>query len=324
MIEEIKIHKNYKYPNGSLEINFKGENYNKKYSKEETNLLLDICQKNITLDMNPIEITNIVKTVFRNYKGKELEISILDDNLDKIIIFKFKEEELYQIYVKGNIKINGKITNVLIDYQLGENFSFSLKTKDKEGYKQSTSLLTYLHTLLIDLNGNNIHLDSETKKICTLYKLFYDEDPNFSSPEINVKMHALILLILSISGIQLNDKFTFVTYQGKKIPISPDLELKLIDLIPFGKIEVKRNSFEEISPKLVTALIELKKIIKEYTQTEELELDNIIKFANVFYANKCNAKKPNTSRISKISEETNYPIEEIDYIFTSVKKRILK
>ena len=211
----------------------------------------------------------------------------------------------------------------MLDFELSSPKNFKLHLDASTKIASLISLIDALNNIA----PKEIELDEDTKIICKLYKILYGENPNFTDKDINIKIKTMTLLILSFYGIALNDKFELISYQEKTVPMSQKLTTKLNKLISLGKIEIEEDYLEELPKNLTNFLIAINQTITEYTTKineyaldKETELDTLIKFSNIFYANNCSLRKPSTTKITQLAKETSYPIEEIKNIFEKVKK----
>lgn len=311
MIKEQIISKDYKNEKGELSIQFIGET-NK--TKEETNRILDICFKELSNLSEPVEIVTLIRTIFQSNKEKELKVLIKDNDNQKELSLKFMETKLTELNQK-------KDNSWIIDYKINE--ELNVYPLDKIDEKAVANTYTSISVLSLIDSLNDIkpkELNNYEKRMCAIYKSFYDEYPDFSKEETNIKIQAMSALLLYTHKIILEKNFELTTYKGKNVPFSPSLNKMSINLIPFGKIN-DINELEDLDDYLKKLIIAIKSVIKEITPEGEDELDTIINLSYIFYLTKGKLAISSNKKISEIVSKTEYSKEELTNILIKIKRR---
>ena len=165
------------------------------------------------------------------------------------------------------------------------------------------------------INVKEVKLTTKDKALCLCYKLFYNEYPDFSSKDINIKMQTMLSL-LDEFGICTLENYSF-KLNSKKMPVSITLSQDIYKLTPLGKIEEVDKSLRidyEIEREIKIVSREIKKHIPEDTN----ELEFLKKINTIFYCSRnC---LPTHAAIESIAEVCEYPIEEIDSTIKLIRK----
>lgn len=257
-------------------------------------ILDDFDEKYFSIHINSTKPTN----VFVQYDDKKINMynttePIKDSYADFFVVEYIKKFGLKYSFSNANEKI--------IEYPLNQ--------KILDLINENMKKIVYLDNL------KSITLDIEGKVICNLYKLFYDEDVDFSSKDINVKIQAMMFLLQEF-GVTFDKEITFIMFKNK-MPISVYLYEKVNSLFPLGKIENLGNDvkiYEEASK--ITKSIGL--IVREYMHNSDDEIETLRQISRVFYA-KSNCLRIN-AKLEEIADYCNYPTNEVEKTLKLIKK----
>ena len=259
-MEPIIISKTLNFAKGSIEVRYNGiPSVNADLDKIDA-LLEDFISNHRHNYM--IENVSIVRTILTNCEEKLLVIFYQDekgselvkyDNSNLFLYEKSQREENSEYYDRYKIKYEP--TN-------GIKLHYNNHETDVADYlgielvsKEITEIMKQIYYLK---NAKPIVLDTDDKALIEIYKLFYNENPDFSSKGINIKVQTM-MSILAEFGISLEDDYGFSLCGKVKMPVSLNLEQRVNKLYPLGKV----SSFED-GVKLAE---EPKKIIKIVGET---------------------------------------------------------
>ena len=135
--------------------------------------------------------------------------------------------------------MNCQIALILNDSSYGITMDYSGEIADMDNYSddQTTSeniskMMNHIYQLK---RVHAIELNRDSKALVEIYKLFYNENPNFSDRSISVKVQTM-MSILAEFGISLGDDYSFMNLPKLKLPLSLTLAELVKKLYPFGEI----------------------------------------------------------------------------------------
>ena len=230
------------YENGErLEFKVEIDNIYETDDIEKINNLLDKLIDNQKDCNNMLRNVSFIRTILRDYEEKLLVVKY--SNLEGINeIVKYDNGNLY--FYEYDIENKDGYMNLIYEPKnLDDCFKFIMSNnKDdfskyprcysKEIASQFDGLLQNIYKL-IDIKG--ITIDDECKKLIEIYKYFYNEAPNFSDKNINIKIQ-IMMNILYKFGIKLADGYIFCPYSKGGLPISLEIEHLVNSLFPLGEI----------------------------------------------------------------------------------------
>ena len=174
-----------------------------------------------------------------------------------------------------------------------------------------------LHSLF---NVKTVTLDDSAKTIIEIYTLFYNENPNFSEKNINIKVQTM-MSILAQFGIGLsNEDIDFTIYAKGKLPMSLRLQQIVEELYPLGEINevdepVKLRDWAINTIKVVGKYVRdlLKNEYKEFEEEDVLSL-----LSRVIHAGGYSLYEQN--KVDKISKYAHCAPKEVETTIQLVKK----
>lgn len=166
-------------------------------------------------------------------------------------------------------------------------------------------------------------LDINDKELIEIYKLFYNENPDFSSKGINIKVQAM-MSILAEFGISLDDDYGFIPWEKEKIPISLKLEQRINKLYPLGEISSTENSVKLANePKKIIKIVG--ECIREAIMNEENQNDALITISKVIHAEKyCLSSNSYIKELSKFTVRNTDEVESSIKLLKRIENRINK
>lgn len=283
-MEPIIISKTLNFAKGSIEVRYKGiPSVNADLDKIDA-LLEDFISNHRHNYM--IENVSIVRTILTDCEEKLLVIFYQDekgselvkyDNSNLFLYEKSQREENSEYYDRYKIKYEP--TN-------GIKLHYNNHETDVADYlgielvsKEITEIMKQIYYLK---NAKPIVLDTDDKALIEIYKLFYNENPDFSSKGINIKVQTM-MSILAEFGISLEDDYGFSLCGKVKMPVSLNLEQRVNKLYPLGKV----SSFEDgvklaEEPKKIIKIVG--ETIKETITNEQNQNEVLITISKVIHA----------------------------------------
>lgn len=318
-MKPISISKTLKCAKESIEVKYDGicEDDYVDFDKIET-LLDDFINNHRHNHM--IENVTIVRTILKDCEEKQLVIFYQDekgselvkyDHLNLLLYEKSKREENSDCNDRYKIKYE-PTGSIKLDYD-----NHKIHVTDYPGIELITEEITEIIKQIYYLkNTKAVTLDINDKTLIEIYKLFYNENPDFSSKDINIKMQTM-MFILAEFGILLDDDYGFSLCGAGKVPVSLNLEQRVHKLYPLGEI----SSIDDN----INLADESKKIIKivgecigETISNAQNQNEALITISKVIHAGRYFL--PSNSDIKKLSEFTECNTDEVELSMKLVKR----
>lgn len=324
-MEPIIISKTLNFAKGSIEVRYKGiPSVNADLDKIDA-LLEDFISNHRHNYM--IENVSIVRTILTNCEEKLLVIFYQDekgselvkyDNSNLFLYEKSQREENSEYYDRYKIKYEP--TN-------GIKLHYNNHETDVADYlgielvsKEITEIMKQIYYLK---NAKPIVLDTDDKALIEIYKLFYNENPDFSSKGINIKVQTM-MSILAEFGISLEDDYGFSLCGKVKMPVSLNLEQRVNKLYPLGKV----SSFEDgvklaEEPKKIIKIVG--ETIKETITNEQNQNEVLITISKVIHAGRyCISSNSDVEKLSEFIESSTDKVESSIKLVKRIETRIDK
>ena len=324
-MEPIIISKTLNFAKGSIEVRYKGiPSVNADLDKIDA-LLEDFISNRRHNYM--IENVSIVRTILTDCEEKLLVIFYQDekgselvkyDNSNLFLYEKSQREENSEYYDRYKIKYEP--TN-------GIKLHYNNHETDVADYlgielvsKEITEIMKQIYYLK---NAKPIVLDTDDKALIEIYKLFYNENPDFSSKGINIKVQTM-MSILAEFGISLEDDYGFSLCGKVKMPVSLNLEQRVNKLYPLGKV----SSFEDgvklaEEPKKIIKIVG--ETIKETITNEQNQNEVLITISKVIHAGRyCISSNSDVEKLSEFIESSTDKVESSIKLVKRIETRIDK
>lgn len=324
-MEPIIISKTLNFAKGSIEVRYKGiPSVNADLDKIDA-LLEDFISNHRHNYM--IENVSIVRTILTDCEEKLLVIFYQDekgselvkyDNSNLFLYEKSQREENSEYYDRYKIKYEP--TN-------GIKLHYNNHETDVADYlgielvsKEITEIMKQIYYLK---NAKPIVLDTDDKALIEIYKLFYNENPDFSSKGINIKVQTM-MSILAEFGISLEDDYGFSLCGKVKMPVSFNLEQRVNKLYPLGKV----SSFEDgvklaEEPKKIIKIVG--ETIKETITNEQNQNEVLITISKVIHAGRyCISSNSDVEKLSEFIESSTDKVESSIKLVKRIETRIDK
>lgn len=293
--------------NLNVEETFENIDYNK------LNNLADFCFNRMLNFTDIIKNISWIRTIYKDLKEIDLIMQVTTlgkDSKNIIVTYRKGELEFYKRFELPGTKFAKYNFVFTYSKQNGINISTN-KTFDCEKLKELiNSKIEQLKQLE---NVKPITLNYDSKLLCEIYKSFYQESPDFSEENINIKVQTM-MSILEEFGITLEKYSGFSIYSHANFPISLNLEYLVNQLTPLGKINGIEDSVK-LSEESRDTIETIGHIINETTFSTPEEL---VKISRILHARKYNL----SSRASyqETAEFTSTSTSDVESSIQLVKK----
>lgn len=317
-IKHIKINTNYHYEDGTnLDFNFFGTTENINIDQEQLEKNID----NIFLDRKifptMMEAVTILKTILKNIQETHLFVNLYKDEVfSQSVIYRFSKLGIYSYHQEITPKHN---LDIHIDYSVRQGLRINVNDK-KDNILDNTNMeilgsQIYLIHQLQNIQG--INLLEEDKLLIDVYRLFFQENPNFTKEEDRVKTYSMLALLEEF-GVELyddnNEELLFDFDYGKIF--SPKLSQKLYKLSSFGEITEPIN--ENLLSTRVKTIIKI--VSKKIRENMKIQPNPIEWFQNIVKINYMkNNYLPSDNDELEFAEYTN---SSKDTVKQNVKKYV--
>ena len=304
---------------GILELEYSGMvNYNVDGSKLEE--MIDKFMVQFTHHNNMIRNVQFIRTILKDSTEKLLQLNYKGLGVEKNVKYENGELALYEAKEKYDLieEDNCFITK----YTPDNNLVFDIKDANNtkvEHYNINNISKRVENTLyeIDDLKHPDfIKLNHTAKIIVEMYKLFYNENPDFSSPNINIKIQTM-LSILNEFNISLNDYYSFSPVGKKKIPVSISLDSFINELFPLGEIKNVSDPVR-LTNDVASIIICAGETIREVITDKEKEEMALINLSKIIYAARYSLSFVNNP--SEVAKYTDCLESEISEGMKIVKK----
>ena len=210
-MKPISISKTLNFAKGSIELRYIGIAANDNVDLDKIEALLDAFINNHRHN-NMIENVSIVRTILKDCEEKQLVIFYQDekgselvkyDNFNLLLYEKSKREENNDYNDRYKIKYEST-GSIKLDYN-NNKIDITGSPGIELISKEITETIKQIYYLK---NTKAVILDINDKELIEIYKLFYNENPDFSSKDINIKVQTM-MSILAEFGISLDDDYGF-------------------------------------------------------------------------------------------------------------------
>lgn len=319
-MKPLNITKTLNFTKGSIEVRYNGIPSDNADLDKIAVLLEDFINNH--RHSNMIENIRIVRTILKDCEEKVLDVFYQDekvlehvkyDNSNLILYEKSKKEENNECFDRYKIKYEIPY-GIKLDYNNHE-----IYIEDYSGIELLANKMTEITKQIYYLkHAEAIVLNTDDKALIEIYKLFYNDNPDFSSKDINIKVQTM-MYILAEFGISLEDNYSFSLCGKVKMPASLSLEQMVNKLYPLGEV----SSLED-SVKLAE---EPKKIIKIVGETirETIKNEALITISKVIYAERyCLSSNSDVKKISEFTGHTTNEVESSIKLVKHIETRIDK
>ena len=227
-MKPINISKVLSFSGNKLEIRYSGIPHSL-VNLDKINKILDDFMKNHNHnDMINNVIT--IRSILRECEEKILIISCQNELGSERVIYSNSELFLYE---KETRKV-----------KMRYDASYGLKLDYNKSFDNLKEINEWLEKIYSLKNVKAFYIESDDKALIEIYKLFYNENPDFSKTNIiNVKVQAM-MSILAAFGIFLESDYSFCLSNELNMPKSLNLEQRVNKLYPLGEVDDLKYSIK--------------------------------------------------------------------------------
>ena len=236
-MEQITIRKIKGYEGGTVfEFRYEGIPF-EVYDEEKSEELIGKFLNKKSLHRDMLRNVAYIRTILNSSKEKLLVIHYKDRDNEETVkydngILSFYEGKKYDDeslnYMKVKFQPNDELKISFSDFEDKQIIEYP---NIKDTKNQFDEMVDHINSLL---NVKPVYLNNDTKAIIETYKLFYDENPDFSKEDINIKIQTM-LSILAQFDISFGD-YSF--YINERMPESLTLLQMVNRLFPLGEVTV--------------------------------------------------------------------------------------
>lgn len=299
----------------SFEFRYEGTQKNDNIDKNKVQELITKFMNKYHGDM----VTNVkfLRTILRDYDERLLVISYQNNEVKETIKFDNSHISLFEKKDK-----NSKFAeNFIVKFTPSDNISFMFtdannNVVDYSNIENISDIITkVLQEIYYLSHAKTIGLDQDSKVIVEVYKLFYNENPDFSDKNINIKIQTM-LSILTEFCISVGD-YGFSLSGKRKIPMSMNLSNLVYELFPLGEIKEIDNPIKlrEDAEKTISIVGEgIRNAIDSTDNREEA----LITISKVLHATRYNLSS--TASVQDVAKYTDCLSDEIESSMKLVKR----
>ncbi len=268
---------------------------------------------------NMLENVTALRTILSDCQEKLLVISYEDEKCKETVKYDYTKLFYFEMSKKCATKFeNDKYTlkydsdsGIDIEYYSDEDILEYSKVQDFT--KEIKSIMEHIKMIS---NAKSVTLFDEDKELIEIYKLFYKENPDFSSKDINVKVQTM-MSILAEFGITLDFDYAFCLWAKVKMPVSLKIEEMVHKMYPLGLVnEVKDNVKLAEEPKKIIKIVG--DSIRDVIHDEDDMNEALITISKVIHASGYNLSSD--ANVSEIAEFTNRSVDEVEASRQLVKR----
>ena len=292
----------------SIEVKYEGIPLKQDIDEDEVKRMIRNFVDNHKHD-NMIENVTILRTILREYQEISLDVIVsCDDEKEKVFYL-----NLYNLHW-FNFTKNSQKYKIKYDNIMGLELNYHNEVDNLKKYTDDLSdIMKYISDLS---NVGPIIINDNDKALIEIYKLFYKENPDFSSEDINVKVQTM-MSILSEFGITIDCDYAFYLKKKKKMPMSLKLKEMVKKMYPFGVVnEVKDNiKLADESRKIIEIVGDS---IMDVIHDEDDMNEALITISKVIHASRYNLSSK--ANVREIAEFTNRSVDDVEASVQLVKR----
>lgn len=324
-MKPISIRKTLNFTKGSMEVRYSGIPSDNA-DLDKIDALLEDFINNHRHDYM-IENITTVRTILKDCEEKLLVIFYQDekgselvkyDNSNLFLYEKSKSEESSEHYERYKIKYE-PTSGIKLDYNHHET-----DVANYPGIELVSEEITEMMQQIYYLKSTKaVVLDTDNKTLIEIYKLFYNENPDFSSKDINVKVQTM-MSILAEFGIYLDDDYGFSLCGKEKMPLSLNLQQRVNKLYSLGEVNsVEDNIKLADGPKKIIKIVG--ECIREAIPNELNKNEVLITISKIIHAGSyCLPFNGDVKRLSEFTKRTTDEVSSSLKLVKRIKNKIGK
>lgn len=294
-MEPIIITKTLHHEKENFEIRYEGMPLGEGVNLENIYHLLELFFNNYS-HVNMLQNVNIMRTIMQSYQEKLLDIYYEDNSIFERITYQ-----------------NGVIVNFQKRCKTGKKYSLQYQSEDN---RNIFGLGVYTNLIKELSESQPEKLEEYDIMIMELYKLFYEEDIDFTKEEVNLKVQTM-MSILAQFHILVNNYQNFILTVPNRIPVIPHLLGRIQRLYFLGEVVILEEDID--LPDCYKNLIKtIGKMARQNITDNVALMEELIKLNKIIYAGKYNLHKE--VDVEKIAEFSHYSKEEVKSCIKLVHK----
>lgn len=301
------------YDKTNLILRYNGSCNLEKDKVKSLNNIIDNLFGDLDSALSLEKMVYYIKTIFRDVDEQLLSIVTASDRV-RMICYENNELVSYgDTFVVGCDSLSFKY-----DEEDGFNYSISNKELDILNYSDyslfSEKVCDGFKTLkkFKNMTGKK-GLSVDENVLCSLYQLFYGENPDFSRNGTETKAQVM-MSILSEHGYSLGEEYSFVSKDG--IPFCHKLALICDRLKPLGVV----GGYDDVrlSSEVINCAVEIGNCVRAYVSCNRLnEFDTLCKLGNIYISRNA---LPRDSTCKEIAKHFDYDEKDVNLCLKLIKK----
>lgn len=317
-MERKHIEKRYIKRDSLMSFTLVGDELCENINYDELDHLLDATFQNMKSYEDMPRNVSWIRTILKNLEEKNLIILVnsIENHIRTYFLIHYKNNRLNHFEYTQSIRYAKNPSDEFsAEYNADAGIKFHIPTLDSiEEYEKSKDLVNNVIEQVKKLdNPVAVTLDYDSKLLCEIYKTFYQENPDFSNENIQLKVQTM-MCILEEFGITLEKYSGFSIYSYANFPISFNLKYLVDRLTPLGEVNVIEDPI-----KLAEEAKNTIKIVGEIINETTLGIPGkLAKISLILHARTYNL----SSRTSyqEMAEYTNCSPKEVESSIQLVKK----
>lgn len=316
-MEEVFIKKSKEYANGSIfKFRYEGTPF-EIYDEEKVENLIDAFLNKEALHCNMLRNVAYIRTILKTSKEKLLVVEYIDGNNNEIV----KYDNGILFYYECKKCDDQSSIDVEVKYQVGSDLNISFPDLEDKKIIESSNIedIKDIFDIVINHidslnNVSSVYLDNDSKAIIEAYKIFYNENPDFSKEDINIKIQTM-LSILAQFDICFGD-YSFRI--NEKMPESLTLLQMINRLFPLGEITVVEDPVKlKVSAKETIEIVG--KTIRETIGNNQDMNESLIVISKTIHAGRYDL-----SSVYDVKELVEYPNINLTYNEANSSAQLVK
>lgn len=315
------MEKKYSREKSHLKIELTVECKDENIQKEALEAKLDTVFNRIFSFENIEQIIVWIRTLFQDMEEKNLKVEV--GTINENIVASYKKRELVRVEIEGKQSQDNKRILLKTCYDKDHGICFSAFTNSskpicipvKQYEENSKKAFKTIKSLE---NASAIKLQEKDKTIWEFYKLFYEENPDFSSEDLSIKIQTMLCILVRFN-ISLGYGFDH-TLLDNKMPFSLALQYDLDRLIPLGEVQEIEEPVVQMTKRRKKEIECIGKLVRKYTKGD---LNNLIQLSTIIYGSRYDlSQNTNVEDVSLFTGYTNGDIEESIQLVRRIEEKI--
>lgn len=312
--------KSFSWDQIKLDVVFKGNEKERNVDSQLINNRMGKVLEKLRFCKDMPQYVYQIRSVFKDYDEVYLTVNFTDDIIKSTIIYEDKELKFYETDKEVQYG-NGYYDIFHIFYEAGK--GIQVNCDHMKDLSRSVSLTADFMKEVYRLKDVvPIELNRDSKLLCEIYQLFYDECPNFKDPDIRVKIQTMMFLLSEV-GISLGEHYSFSMW-SRGLPCSLDLGELIHSLMSYGVIEYIEDPIE-IAKEAKQIIQGIGEIIRDSVQDKSQVTMMLRKISSVLYVRNYQVSlDASVDEISRHLDCSYCDVEESIQLVKKISDRFIK